>query len=73
MAFQQQRQCHVLLDGQLRDELPELQHDAELAATQPGARCLGEVIKALPAITDLPGLRAQNPAQTMQQRGLAAA
>jgi hypothetical protein len=69
MAFQQQRKRHVLLYGQLRNELPELQHDAELAAAQPGARRLGEVIEALPVVADLPGLRAQDPAQAVQQTG----
>src|SRR5947207_700574 len=48
-AGQQQRERHVLLRGQLGDELAELEHEPELVPAQRGARVLLHGVEPLAA------------------------
>src|ERR1019366_10748350 len=56
-ATEQQRQRDVLLGGQLRHELAELEHKAEAITPQPGALGLSHGVEALAVEVDLTGIR----------------
>jgi hypothetical protein len=53
-AAEQQRQRHVFLGGQLRDELAELKHEPEPVAPQRAALRLAHPVDAATGKVDLP-------------------
>ena len=53
LAVEEQRQRHVLDRRQLRDELAELEHEAERRAPQPAALGVAQLVDAAPVERDL--------------------
>src|SRR6266568_7260167 len=64
---EQQRQRHVVRRGELRHELPELEHEAERRPPQPGASGFAEGVKALPVEPHLAAVGYEDPGQAVQE------
>ncbi len=71
LAVEAEREGHVLHAGQLGDELPELEDEAEVGAAQGAALAVGERGELAPVVDDGAGVGADDPGQAVQQRGLA--
>src|SRR6478752_1038051 len=70
---EQQRHRHVVERGELGDELPELEHHPEVAATQLAEPALGQQTELFAPVGDDALVRAHDARKTVQQGGLAAA
>src|SRR5664280_1157157 len=68
---EQQGQRDVLLGGQLRHELAELEHEAEAITPQAGAILLSQGIEVLAVEAHLTGVGGEDARQAVEQRGLA--
>ena len=66
-ACKQQRNGHVVASRQVREQLAELEHEAELGQPQPGPRGLTEIVDASAVQLYLPLVRTDHPGQHMQQ------
>jgi hypothetical protein len=64
---EQQRQRHVVRRGELRDELAELEHEAERGPAQPSAFSFAKRVKALPVEPHLAAVGFEDPGQAVQQ------
>jgi hypothetical protein len=64
-------QCDILLCGEFRDELTELEDEAEAITSQPRALPFAHRVKALAFEADLTGVRNKDARKTVQQRRLA--
>ena len=67
---QLQGQHQVLQGRQRRNQVEELEHEADAAAAEQGPLPLGESPKGNAGDTDLPGGRQVDTAQKVEQRGL---
>src|ERR1019366_6210837 len=70
-ATEQQRQRDVLLGGQLRHDLAELEHKAEAISPQPGTLRLPHRVDALAVEVALAGVGDEDARQAVEQRRLA--
>jgi hypothetical protein len=70
---QQRGQLDVLDGGQLVHQVEGLEDEADRVAAEPGQRLLAEAVDAAPLQPHLPGRRALQAAQQVQQGRLAAA
>ena len=71
-ADEQQRQLDVLDRGQRRQQVEELEHEADLAAAQARELGLAQLVDALAVEPDLAGRRAIEAGEEVEQRRLAA-
>ncbi|MGX1471798.1 UNVERIFIED_CONTAM: hypothetical protein RKD50_000606 [Streptomyces canus] len=71
MAWTAVAQRHVLLGGQLRQQLAELEHEPEPLAAQGAELVLAQVVDALAAQQHLTAVGSDDPSESVQQCGLA--
>ena len=70
-ATEQQRQRDILLGGELRDELAELEHKAETVSTEAASLLLAHRVEALSVEVDRAGVRDEDTCQAVEQGRLA--
>ncbi len=66
-------QQHVVLDGEVVEQVEELEDDADVPGPEPGQRALAELVDPPPGQADLAGARPVQPGDQVEQGGLAAA
>jgi hypothetical protein len=72
-SAEKQRQRDVLLGGELRDELAELEDEAETVSTEAASLLLAHRVEALTVEGDLTGVRNEDARKAVEQGRLARA